>query len=58
MCQGVIDNYKDYICILDVFNKKIKLYNKEDREECKIFLKGFKLEESRDKEFILNKVDK
>ena len=58
MSNRVIDKYKEYFSILDVFNQKMKLYNKKENEVYSINLKGFKIEESRDQEFVLTKADR
>jgi hypothetical protein len=36
----------------------MKLYNVKEKDIIRINLKGFKVEESRDKEFILSKADR
>jgi hypothetical protein len=55
MSSNAIDKYSDYFCILDICNQKMKLYNNREKEVTKIHLKDVKIEESRDKEFILTK---
>jgi hypothetical protein len=58
MSNKGLDQYNDYYCVLDIQNQKMKLYSLREKDVVKIYLKGFKVEESRENEFMLSKADR
>lgn len=52
----VMDKPQDYFVMLDVFFQKLKMYDKDNRCET-VSLKGAKIEESRELEFVVTKAN-